>query len=356
MHHTLLFIFCVFLSALTPQVQAAEQRRSGPLHQTVILQYHHVADDTPRSTSVSPAVFAEHMAYLASEHTVISLEQALLALHTGLPLPDKSVVITFDDGYRNILTNAHPILRQYDFPYTVFINPSRINSAKQLSWLDIKMMQREGVTFANHSNTHLHMLQYLDGEQKQQQLARVLDDIEAAEKSLLAHLGVERKWLAYPYGEFDDDLQQLLARRGWLAFGQHSGAISAYSEMTALSRFPAAGPYSKMATLKTKLNSLAMPISARSWTDEKVVAQMPAEITLTLQADDVRLRQFACYFQGETLQVRQIDSNKVSVHLPTKFPFGRSRINCTAPSAQHKGRYYWYSQPFVRAKDGRYLD
>ena len=84
-----------------------------------ILLYHHVANDTPASTSISPAQFEQHMAYINEHHTVLPLTEIVAAIKAGKSLPANALAITFDDGYKNILTNGHPILRRYDFPYTI---------------------------------------------------------------------------------------------------------------------------------------------------------------------------------------------------------------------------------------------
>ena len=69
----------------------------------VILLYHHVAEDTPPSTSISPANFDAHLAYLRdNDFNVIALDRMIDSLRSGQSLPEKSIVITFDDGYSSI--------------------------------------------------------------------------------------------------------------------------------------------------------------------------------------------------------------------------------------------------------------
>ena len=123
----------------------------------VILLYHHVSNSTPNVTSVSPDTFREHMQYLAEHHKVLPLKQVIEALQNKQPLPDKTVVITFDDGYGNIYDNAHPILKEFDYPYTIFVNPSLIGSVDyQLNWQQVKLMATEHASFANHVKQHNH--------------------------------------------------------------------------------------------------------------------------------------------------------------------------------------------------------
>ena len=126
----------------------------------VILLYHHVSDSTPASTSVTPGTFEQHLQYLADGYNVISLEQVIDQLKSAKPLPEHAVVITFDDGYRDIYDNARPILARYKMPYTVFINPQQIGKYDtQLTWQQVVEMEETGARFANHTAHHRHLLE-----------------------------------------------------------------------------------------------------------------------------------------------------------------------------------------------------
>ncbi|MCW8109000.1 polysaccharide deacetylase family protein [Alteromonas ponticola] len=324
----------------------------------VILLYHHVSNETPKSTSISPELFAEHMAYLDKHHQVVSLQEAINKLKRKEPLPDKTVVITFDDGYANILENGHPILKRYNFPYTIFINPDAIGSQKnQLTWQQVIAMQKEGVTFANHTLDHSHLLNRQQGENDDDWLARVWRNIEQAEKAIKDKTGQSFRYLAYPFGEYNQSLAVKLADEGYTGFAQYSGAISSSSDFTTLPRFPAAGNYARLETLKTKLNSLAMPVKSSSISDPEIKgAKLKENIKVTVNSEDVVLNQLNCFFQGQAIE-REIKHHTFAYTVKEPLPVGRSRVNCTAPSKQYKGRYYWYSQPFFVANEkGRYPD
>lgn len=324
----------------------------------VILMYHHVSDETPRSTSVTPAELEQHLAYLSEFHTVVSLQSALNAIENKTTLPEKAVVITFDDGYRNILENAHALIRKYGFEYTIFINPSQIDTSNsQLTWGDVKKMSKEGVTFANHTLDHLHLLDRRPDEDKSAWLNRIEQNIDEAESELSEKLGYSKKWLAYPFGEFDIDVKAMLKKKGYLGFGQHSGAVGQLSDLQSIPRFPAAGNYANLETLKTKLNSLSMPVTEVR-PDRYVMqkGEVLGEVQIDVLMDDIQFSRIACYFRGETLALNE---TKTGFSMPIERPFttGRTRVNCTAPSNKQSDRFYWYSIPFFTAKDdGTYLD
>ncbi|HRQ37267.1 MAG TPA: polysaccharide deacetylase family protein [Chloroflexota bacterium] len=102
--------------------QAARWLRSRWGQQVLILGYHRVADvaDDPYGVVVRPSHFAAQMATLRREAHPISLMKAYEGLQTG-QLPRRAVVVTFDDGYTDILWQARPLLAQYDIPFTAFV-------------------------------------------------------------------------------------------------------------------------------------------------------------------------------------------------------------------------------------------
>jgi peptidoglycan/xylan/chitin deacetylase (PgdA/CDA1 family) len=323
-----------------------------------ILLYHHVSSSTPASTSISPEAFKSHMEYLDAHHTVVSLQDVVSAIQHNTTLPENAVAITFDDGYANILDNAHPILADLGFPYTVFINPDEIGvGPKQLTWEQVIAMHNDGVVFANHTLDHLHML---NGEQAMGErawLEKVWQNVESAEKKIEDKLDISLKYLAYPFGEYNTALARKLKAEGYIGFGQHSGAVGPSSDMQALPRFPAAGPYANLATLKTKLNSLAMPVTQSSHKDPRMTTRnLSSPISLTIDSDDVRLTQVNCFFGGDPIET-SLEENVLTFTLDETLPVGRSRVNCTAPSNAQSGRYYWYSTPFfVADENGNYPD
>lgn len=324
----------------------------------VILVYHHVSADTPASTSVSPETFREHLEYLSKHHVVIPLADMVTALSNNQPLPDKAVSITFDDGHLDILQQGHPLLKEFNFPYTIFVNPELVGvRPKQLNWDQLRTMQQEGATIANHSLSHQHLLKRKNGESQQAWLARQLTDIDKAEAVLREKLGSEHKMVAYPYGEYNLALKEALREKGYVGFGQHSGAIASFSDFGALPRFAAAGIYANLKTLSVKLNSLAMPVVSVAIPDPEVAHNAPPpEQALTLSPTDLRIGQLNCFFNGRGMQIRRAE-NTVLLTLTSTLPPGRTRINCTAPSKTQSGRYYWYSQPwFVPTEDGNWLE
>jgi peptidoglycan/xylan/chitin deacetylase (PgdA/CDA1 family) len=317
-----------------------------------ILQYHHVGEKTPFSTSVTPAQFQTHMNYLDDAgFNVVVLKDALTKIQQGISLPEKSVAITFDDAYLDIYQSGFPILKEKAFPFTIFINtqPVRQKNKNFLNWDQMREMQRSGVSFANHTDSHPYMLRLEKAETTISWQNRMLKEIDQVEKKLVTELGSSPNMLAYPYGESNVWLRQQLAQSKMIGFGQQSGVVNIDSDFTNLPRFPASGAYAKLSALKTKLASLPMPLSSfvngGDFADEKAVT-----LDLTFKEGKYRLKELTCYVSGQgQAKLDWISSTSVKVVAEQAFKYGRGRINCTMPSTKN-GQYHWFSNVWIRAK------
>lgn len=326
---------------------------NGPPTGLLILQYHHVSVDTPPSTSIRPNQFRAHMKWLdESGYTVLSLPDAIERLRTGKTLPDRSIAITFDDGYRDIYVHAFPELERRGWPFTVFINPEPHDQQNPnwMSWDELRDMAAASGTIANHTRSHLFMLRQAVDEDQQAWLARLQAEIETAERRIREETTQEHKLLAYPYGESNPAIRKLAAELGYVAFGQQSGPAGRTSDFTNLPRFPLSGPYADMIEFETKMQSLPMPVTAAepaTQSDSEVLANTEVRPELALTLAQQQPEQVNCFATGQgQIRVAQ-QGNTYLVQATADLPVGRSRYNCTYRSAW-PGRYYWYSYTWVR--------
>lgn len=334
----------------------------------VILQYHHVSDDTPASTSVSPALFKQHLDYLAEhEFTVWPLPKLVEHLQTDLPVPDKVVVITFDDAYDSIYYAAFPLLKARKWPFTVFVAPQPVEQKLRsfMTWEQLVSMKKAGATLVNHSYNHAHLVRRLDDESKAQWLARIEADLRQTQAMLEKHLGETPKLLAYPYGEFNQELEDLVRKMGYVAFGQQSGAVSSQHSLTSLPRFPMTNQFGAMDQFKDKVASLPFPAQAVTPVIQVIETEKtaPGSLQLRLFPQAVREQQLSCFFAGvgrlDTRVTRTEDAILVDIARLPKLPVGRSRLNCTAPSSlkEYSGRFHWFSYFWMRKQaDGNWYE
>jgi biofilm PGA synthesis lipoprotein PgaB len=343
---SILFRILVCLALLPFTVQAAE-------NQAVILMYHHFGVTKYPSTNVTLAQFEAHLDYLdKAGYAVWPLARVVEHIQRREPFPGRVVAITVDDAYESVYTEAFPRLRARGWPFTVFVATDGVDRHYQalMTWAQMREMHAQGVTFANHSASHDHLVRRGDNESEAAWLARVRRDIQHAQDRLQAELGEAPLLFAYPYGEYDTPLANLLAEMGFVAFGQHSGAAGLGADSRALPRFPMAEAFAALDGFRTKVASLAMPVqTVVPWEPLLTEARAP-RLEITLRESDARLGQLACYLSGQgSLPITWLDrkARRFSVRAEGDLPVGRTRYNCTAPSSQ-AGRYYWYSHPWLR--------
>lgn len=327
-----------------------------PAAAAVILQYHHIGDETPVSTSVSEARFRQHLDVIQQQgFRVVALPELVARLRNGQAPGNNEVAISFDDAYSSVLTRAYPLLKARGWPFTVFVSTDAVDRGVKgvMTWAQLNSMA--GVTLANHTRSHSHLIRRLPGESESLWQSRVRAELQHAEMRIQQQSGQAHKLLAYPYGEFDRPLLELVGAMGYAAVGQQSGAVGLQSDIRALPRFPFAGPYGAPEDFANKLNSLPLPVSGAWLRPESGQKRQPATFLLgakdakpelQLQLPVALAQKLSCFATGQGAIPVSVSARGAIVSLHSALPPGRSRINCTAPAAG--GRFYWYSHPFVR--------
>lgn len=325
----------------------------GDASHGVILQYHHVSDKTPASTSVTPDEFRRQMEILQEDgFTVMPLSRLVNTLQQEKPIPDKSVVITIDDAFVDVYQNAAPILKEFNYPFTLFVSTGPVNRSQKgyLTWDQIRELKQQGAELANHTVSHLHMLRRLEGENRETWLQRLKAELDAAEQRIAKETGQNWKYLAYPYGETDEKLIEQVQQWGYLGFGQQSGAVNkGLLESGLAPRFPFNESYVDEKTFRLKASSVPLPITEEI-TDDIVwnKAGRPM-ITVTLSEVNGALN---CFASGQgAIPVIKESSNRFRIQAPESIPVGRSRYNCTMAVKGQPGRFHWYSKTWIRKKD-----
>lgn len=327
----------------------------------VILQYHHVSDTTPKSTSITPAQFEVHLKYL-EEHSfnVVPLSKIVEKIKNQQPLKDKTVAITFDDAYIDVLTQAKPLLDRFNYPYTIFVNPGIIDRNKNkegshyLSWAQLKSLADEDVIIANHGFEHDSLARITDGSTQTQWLTKQAELLLKAEEIIKKKTGQSWHYYAYPYGEYSPAIQDWAKENNFVAFSQQSGAVGVHTDLTSVPRFPASMPYDKISGLRDKLNSLPFNLQLQGEQAETIFEhKQTSNITFAIEADDFYKSGLNCYISGLGKQkIQWQGDSSFTINFNGDLPTGRVRCNCTAASISKPGRYYWYSKPWFILKKG----
>jgi GT2 family glycosyltransferase/peptidoglycan/xylan/chitin deacetylase (PgdA/CDA1 family) len=192
------------------------------------LLYHHVGpaqSGMPASLTVSPERFERHMRFLHRRgYTAISAGRWLDWMEAAVPLPPRSFVLTFDDGYADLADYAFPVLRRLGFSATVFVVADMIGRSNEwdapvgapvhrlLDWQSLMKWSTEGIEIGSHTSTHVA----LDDDS-------ALDEIHRSRITLEEGLQTEVRTFAYPWGIAPPRARVAAATSYSLAFGIGDG-------------------------------------------------------------------------------------------------------------------------------------
>jgi len=323
----------------------------------VVLLYHHVAEDTPASTSVRPDRFADHLDWLAAnDYRVLALDELVGRLEAGRPVPDRAVAITFDDAWASVHDIAAPMLAERGWPFTVFVNTDAVDAGEGpvMSWDQLRALQARGGSLGSHSATHAHMPARRDGESKADWRRRIDADLARAASRIEEETGQVPRAFAYPYGEDSAALAERVGRVHTFALVQRSGAVGPGSDFLAVPRFPLAVGFDGLDRLERAVRARPLPVrEVRTHPAGDGVRAEPLDTaTLVLDDGDYRIDALACYSSGgDALELhRPMDASDriVRVTLRGLDRPGRNKINCTAPAADGSGDWYWYAYQWLR--------
>ena len=186
-------------------------------YQTVpILTYYGFSRKTSGELIVLESDFRNQMRYLKENgYLVIPLNQFLVFLDSKDPIPEKSVMITFDDGRRSLYDIAFPILREYGFPATLFVYTDFIGAGKALSWQQIDELSHNGFEVQSKTVTHRNLVKREPHESFEEYFRSVQKEVSQSKRTIEKKLKKECSTMAYPYGESNALIVALLKKEGY---------------------------------------------------------------------------------------------------------------------------------------------
>lgn len=211
-------------------------RLYGPCTNLPVLMYHHV--EPPENAvkfkrtglNVPPEMFKKQMEYLKSKgYVFVGLTDLVNFFDSGIKLPSKSVLITFDDGYVDNGDEAFPIMRELGIKGTIYIPTGLMENFNYLTWAKINEMKFSGlISFGNHTWSHKNV--GLSHEV-------VTREITMADTQLTDHGINELKTFAYPYGLDTTFAEKILSDMGYkLAFTTVHGRTMCKKQRLSLPR------------------------------------------------------------------------------------------------------------------------
>jgi peptidoglycan/xylan/chitin deacetylase (PgdA/CDA1 family) len=347
----------IFSTVVLPLISLTASMARADESQAVVLMYHHFGVQKHPSTNVRLEQFDAHLDYLAEAgYQVWPLKKVAEYVLAKRPFPARVVSISIDDAYLSVFTEAYPRLKKRGWPFTVFVSTDGVDRRFKayMNWQQMREMQAHGASFENHSASHDYLIRRLQGESEEQWQLRMKADIKRAQRRIREELEVAPTLFAYPYGEYNTTLANLVAELGLVAFGQQSGPVGLSADTRALPRFPMAERFAAIEDFRQKVRSLAFHLlDVQPWephVGELSLAEKTApRMLIRLGESSAKLDRLSCFVSGQgRVEVQWLDRAKRHFWLqpPQVLPPGRSRYNCTAPSDQ-PGRYYWFSHLWI---------
>lgn len=201
------------------QIQTTVSKLTVP-----ILTYHRIREykdtDTINTKAfiVTPEDFEKQMKYLHNNNYNVITFTDLLNGFSGVSLPKKAVILSFDDGYENQYVNALPILEKYHFVGTFFIFTNAISSYHDyMTWDEVRELHKQGMIIGAHTKSHPKLTKIKTEKGLE-------DEIVGGKQILEEKLGILIEYFAYPYGLNNDTVLGVVKNAGFLlAVGTKKG-------------------------------------------------------------------------------------------------------------------------------------
>lgn len=202
-----------------------------------IVTYHHISNNksfpnrAEWGLNVSISAFEEQVKYLADNgYSTVTLFDVYKSFYEGKVLPPKSVVLTFDDGYRDNYEQAFSILKKYKKTGTFFMISGFVNAQSYMTEAQLKEMSDAGMEIEPHSKSH----QSLGSFDK----TKIATEIILSKMEIEKITGKPAYFLAYPYGSYNEQVISVIKNQGYLlAVTTRGGKDQDNSKPYELSRF-----------------------------------------------------------------------------------------------------------------------
>lgn len=214
-----------------------------------VLMYHSIDFEKGNELRVPKEKFREQMKFLKDNgYTTLSLDELYEFFQNNKPIPSKSVVITFDDGYVDNYLNAYPVLKEFGFKATIFVITSTIDNNKAcLNSDQLKEMQKNGIDIESHTVNHeeLNKISY----------TKQIDTLKSSKYAIENLLNKKVYYIAYPVGLWNNDTIEALKQAGYrMAFTTKNSWSNKENGMSTLNRVRISASY-EITTFKNILKN-----------------------------------------------------------------------------------------------------
>lgn len=195
-----------------------------------VLNYHRIDSGIRHSLVVPPEEFKKQMQYLHNEgYHSITLDELYDYVTKGTELPDKPVLITFDDGYIDNYQHAMPILKEYNMKATLFMISGSVGENRFVGLEQLKEMQANGIDIQSHTVNHKDL--------RHMSLQQARDELVSSKAVLEDSMKHPVRYIAYPGGFTNKDIDTIAEESGYrMAFNVKAGNVQPGQDLFNLPR------------------------------------------------------------------------------------------------------------------------
>jgi peptidoglycan/xylan/chitin deacetylase (PgdA/CDA1 family) len=239
--------------------------------QVIVLGYHRFVDKVRHpDTEITPAEFEAQMQALKDQGiTVISMDDFLAWRCDRKSIPPRSALITIDDGYSVGYAVAWPILKQYGYPFTMFIYTDYVRGGPKagggsMTWEQLAEMRNAGVSIQSHTVSHPDLRRKKAGASQASYDDWLWNELHGSKAMLEEKLGIKVTALALPYGLANDHVREVAAKAGYeMVFTVNGEKVGFSTPLEALGRYVVQANQPKLFKVATTFEGMpAAPASA----------------------------------------------------------------------------------------------
>ncbi|MEM7110262.1 MAG: polysaccharide deacetylase family protein [Bacteroidota bacterium] len=316
--------------------------------EVVCFVYHRFGDERYPSTNIKLVDFEAQLSYLKNNrYTVLSFSDAIDYLRSDSPATQVAV-LTIDDGFNSFYEHALPLLTKYGFPATLFINTKTVGGSDYMDWSDLKEAQKQGVEIGNHTHSHDYFLDLPESER----YTTFEKELTLAQNLIQQNTGHTPVTFAYPYGELDPKMRDIVEKAGFkAAAAQNSGVIYNGTDLWQCPRFPISESYASLDEFTMKARTKALRVTSKTPRSFLLPdGESRPKVELSFESLGLRLDQLQCFVQGSKCELTKVTDDHGTVMLSIRSATsiaGRRRTLYTVTVPDDQGQWHWFSHLWI---------
>ncbi len=324
-----------------------------------ILAYHQF-NETDEPTSITIEQFNQQLRFFKNHgYSIVPISTIISAINGSIPFGTKWIAITIDGVHKSFL-KVKPLLEQFNYPYTIFINTGKVDqkNTNSMSWNKLKQIAESNLgELASQGHTGSHLVRDFTSQERQ-------EDILLSVKKIYKNTGELPRFFSYPYGETSENLinevtniQEVIDEENFYflaAVSTQSGPVGCSSNLFSLPRFVMNDKHGVINdSFKTKINSRHLPIYDISPRNKAACLSKSINTLQFSTPANIDLHNLNCYTGGDNRVTVQVSRDKVKLKLKNALGAGvkntrgmKEQINCTLKD-RATNQLFWYGQEFT---------